>query len=61
MTKARMKELLDSTLTRLYNVMEYYMDCDDYGDFITENFTREEAEEFGEEGWFGEENEEEDN
>ena len=59
MTKARLKELLRITLSELSNVMDNYMDCDDFGDFITENFTREEASEVDEEGWFGEEDEDE--
>lgn len=63
MKKDRLKELLETTLTELQEVMSRYMDNDDFGDFITENFTEEEAEELGQEGWFGnneEDDEEED-
>ena len=59
MKKDRLKELLEITLTELQEVMSRYMDNDDFGDFITENFTDEEAEELGQEGWFGNHEEEE--
>jgi len=59
MKKDRLKELLETTLTELQDVMSRYMDNDDFGDFITENFTEEEAKELGQEGWFGNQEEDE--
>ena len=58
MKKERMKELLEKTLSELQQVVTDCMDNDAFGDFITENFTREEAEEFGQDGWFGNNDEE---
>ena len=57
MTKDRMRVLLELTLDLLQSLYEEFLDNDDFGDFITENFSKEEAEEFGQDGWFGEDDE----
>jgi hypothetical protein len=58
MTKGRLKEIAEDLINELSNMYDRYLDNDDFGDYITNLMSREEAEEFGQDGWFGEEDDE---
>ena len=55
MTKERLKEIIGDLANELDDMYSRFLDCDDFGDYITDLLTREEAEELDLDGWFGEE------
>ena len=59
MTKGRLKEIAEDLINELSNMYDRYLDNDDFGDYITNLMSKEEAKEFGQDGWFGEEESEE--
>ena len=59
MTKERLKEIIGDLVNELDDMYSRYLDCDDFGDYITGLVTREEAKELDLDSWFGEEDEDE--
>lgn len=59
MTKARLKEIIGDLVNELSDMYDRYLDNDDFGDYITDLVTKEEAKELDLDGWFGEDEEEE--
>lgn len=61
MTKARLKEIVGYFVDELSDMYDRYLSNDDFGDYITDLVTKEEAKELDLDGWFGEDEEDEDN
>lgn len=59
MTNERLKDIIANLADELNDMYSRYLDCDDFGDYITSILTREEAKELDLDGWFGEEDDEE--
>lgn len=59
MKKERLKEIIGDLVNELEDMYDRYLDNDDFGDYITDLLTKEEAEELDLDGWFGEDEEEE--
>ena len=59
MKKERLKEIIGDLVNELNDMYSRYLDNDDFGDYITDLLTEEEAKELGLDGWFGEDEEEE--
>jgi len=59
MKKERLKEIIGDLVNELEDMYDRYLDNDDFGDYITDLLTKEEAEELGLDGWFVEDEEEE--
>lgn len=59
MKKERLKEIIGDLVSELEDMYDRYLDNDDFGDYITDLLTKEEAEELDLDGWFGEDEEEE--
>jgi len=59
MTNERLKDIIGELANELNDMYSRYLDCDDFGDYITGLLTREEAKELDLDGWFGEEEDEE--
>lgn len=59
MKKDRLKEIIGDLVNELEDMYERYLDNDDFGDYITDLLTKEEAEELDLDSWFGEDEEEE--
>jgi hypothetical protein len=59
MKKERLKEIIGDLVNELEDMYDRYLDNDDFGDYITDLLTKEEAEELDLDGWFGEGEEEE--
>ena len=57
MKKERLKEIIGDLVNELEDMYDRYLDNDDFGDYITDLLTEEEAEELDLDGWFGEEKE----
>ena len=55
MKKERLKEIIGDLVNELEDMYDRYLDNDDFGDYITNLLTEEEAEELDLDGWFGEE------
>lgn len=58
MKKERLKEIIGDLVSELEGMYDRYLDNDDFGDYITDLLTKEEAEELDLDGWFGEDEEE---
>ena len=54
MKKTRLKEIIGDLVNELSDMYDRYLDNDDFGDYITDLLTKEEAEELDLDGWFGE-------
>lgn len=59
MKKERLKEIIGDLVSELEDMYSRYLDNDDFGDYITDLVTEEEAKELDLESWFGEDEEEE--
>lgn len=59
MKKERLKEIIGDLVNELEDMYDRYLDNDDFGDYITDLLTKEEAEELDLDSWFGEDEEEE--
>lgn len=59
MTKARLKEIIGDLVNELSDMYDRYLDNDDFGDYITDLLTKEEARELDLDGYFDYEDEEE--
>lgn len=58
MKKERLKEIIGDLVNELEEMYDRYLDNDDFGDYITNLLTKEEAEELDLDGWFDEDEEE---
>ena len=59
MKKTRLKEIIGDLVSELSDMYDRYLDNDDFGDYITDLLTKEEAKELDLDGWFGEDEKEE--
>ena len=59
MTKTRLKEIIGDLVNELSDMYDRYLDNDDFGDYITDLVTKDEAKELDLDSWFGEDEEEE--
>ena len=60
MKKERLKEIIGDLVSELDDMYSRYLDNDDFGDYITDLLTKEEAKELDLDSWFGEDEEYED-
>jgi hypothetical protein len=59
MKKERLKEIIGDLVNELEDMYDRYLDNDDFGDYITDLLTKEEAEELDLDDWFGEDDDDE--